>query len=193
MPRGVFIFSDPPEHTVHRGLLSRVFTPKKMNAIEPQVREFCARSLDPLVGSGGFDFIRDLGAEMPMRTIGMLLGIPESEQRELMDRFEHGLALKDGTMPDINKERPAVAMDMFGEFLDWRTANPSDDIMSELIQAEYEDVDGERKRLTREEVLGYIGLLRVRATRPPPGSSAGPARCWPTTPISGGSWWTTAA
>ena len=50
MPRGLFIFEDPPTHDVHRSILSRVFTPRKMSAIEPQVREFCARSLDPLVG-----------------------------------------------------------------------------------------------------------------------------------------------
>ena len=42
MPPGIVIFEDPPQHTVHRGLLSRVFTPKKMNALEPKVREFCA-------------------------------------------------------------------------------------------------------------------------------------------------------
>ena len=48
MPPGVLIFEDPPIHTVHRGLLSRVFTPKKMNALEPRVREYCAASLDPL-------------------------------------------------------------------------------------------------------------------------------------------------
>ena len=80
IPPGSIIFEDPPSHDLHRGLLSRVFTPKKMNAIEPKVREFCARSLDPLVGTGGFDFIADLGAQMPMRTIGMLLGIPEQDQ-----------------------------------------------------------------------------------------------------------------
>ena len=51
MPPGVLIFEDPPVHTMHRGLLSRVFTPRKMHALEPQVREFCARSLDPLVGA----------------------------------------------------------------------------------------------------------------------------------------------
>ena len=51
IPPGIFIFEDPPLHTVHRGLLSRVFTPKKMAAIEPQVREFCVRALDPLVGA----------------------------------------------------------------------------------------------------------------------------------------------
>ncbi len=53
MPPGVLIFEDPPVHTVHRGLLSRVFTPRKMNALEPKVREFCANSLDPLVGEPG--------------------------------------------------------------------------------------------------------------------------------------------
>src|SRR5439155_1195136 len=83
-PPGIFIFEDPPGHTMHRGLVSRVFTPKKMAAIEPQVRDFCARSLDRLVGSGRFDFVRDLGAQMPMRVIGMLLGIPENDQ-ELVD------------------------------------------------------------------------------------------------------------
>ena len=46
-PPGIFIFEDPPVHDVHRGLLSRVFTPKKMAALEPKVREFCSRTLDP--------------------------------------------------------------------------------------------------------------------------------------------------
>jgi cytochrome P450 len=80
--------------------LSRVFTPKKMNAIEPKVREFCARSLDPLVDAGGFDFIADLGAQMPMRTIGFLLGIPESDQEAIRDRLDAGLRLKDGEAPE---------------------------------------------------------------------------------------------
>ena len=67
MPPGVVIFEDPPTHTIHRSLLSRVFTPKKVAALEPKIRELCAQSLDPLVGTGGFDFVADLGAQMPMR------------------------------------------------------------------------------------------------------------------------------
>ena len=70
-----------------------------MAALEPKVREFCARSLDPLVGAGGFDFIRDLGAQMPMRTIGMLLGIPEEDQEAIRDRIDAGLRLEEGAMP----------------------------------------------------------------------------------------------
>src|SRR5205823_2025091 len=53
IPPGSIIFEDPPTHDLHRGLLSRVFTPRKVSALEPKIREFCARSLDPLVGSGG--------------------------------------------------------------------------------------------------------------------------------------------
>src|SRR5262245_28303316 len=101
MPPGTFIFEDPPEHDLHRGLLTRVFTPRKIGAIEPKVREFCARSLDPLVGSGGFDFIRDLGAQMPMRTIGMLLGIPEQDQEAIRERIDDGLRLTESAMPDF--------------------------------------------------------------------------------------------
>src|SRR5215216_3668748 len=88
IPPGSIIFEDPPEHDLHRGLLSRVFTPRRMAEIEPKVREFCARSLDPKVGTGGFDFIADIGAQMPMRTIGMLLGIPEEDQEAVRDRSD---------------------------------------------------------------------------------------------------------
>jgi cytochrome P450 len=159
IPPGSMIFEDPPHHDLHRGLLSRVFTPRKMNAVEPKVREFCARSLDPLVGSGGFDFIRDLGAQMPMRTIGMLLGIPEQDQEAIRDRIDDGLRLEEGTMPDFDAARAEGHAEVFEAYLDWRAEHPSDDLMTELLTAEYEDLDGERRRLTRAEVLSYVGLI----------------------------------
>ena len=91
IPSGVVIFEDPPIYTVHRGLLSRAFTPKKMNALEPRIRELCAQSLDPLMDADGFDFIRDFGATMPMRVIGMLLGIPEQDQEAIRDQADSQL------------------------------------------------------------------------------------------------------
>ncbi|MGZ4728882.1 MAG: cytochrome P450, partial [Acidimicrobiales bacterium] len=159
IPPGSIIFEDPPGHDLHRGLLSRVFTPKKMNAIEPKVREFCARSLDPLVGTGGFDFIRDLGAQMPMRTIGMLLGIPEQDQEAIRDQIDEGLKLEEGTMPDLSDYDTVGQAQVFEDYIEWRAKHPSDDLMTDLLQAEYEDGDGATKRLTREEVLGYVNLL----------------------------------
>jgi len=155
---GSIIFEDPPAHDVHRGLLSRVFTPKKMNAIEPKVREFCARSLDPLMGAGGFDFIRDLGAQMPMRTIGMLLGIPEEDQEAIRDYIDDGLRLDDGTMPEP-ATFDAAHTSQFSEYIEWRAQHPSDDLMTELLHAEFEDITGTRRTLTREEVLNYVNLL----------------------------------
>ncbi len=107
MPPGVLIFEDPPVHTVHRRLLSRVFTPKKMEALEAQVRAFCAECLDPLVGAGGFDFIRDLGAQMPMRVIGMLLGIPEEDQEAIRDRSDAALRTKPGQPMRYSQKRIA--------------------------------------------------------------------------------------
>jgi cytochrome P450 len=159
IPPGSIIFEDPPGHDLHRGLLSRVFTPKKMNAIEPKVREFCARTLDPLVGSGGFDFIADLGAVMPMRTIGMLLGIPEQDQLAIREQIDEGLRLEEGTMPDFDTALASSQAEVFADYIEWRSQHPSDDLMTELLQAEYEDEDGTMRRLSRDEVIGYVNLL----------------------------------
>ena len=161
LPPGIILFEDPPVHDVHRGVLSRVFTPRRMNAIEPLVREFCARTLDPLVGTGGFDFIADLGAQMPMRTIGYLLGIPESDQQAIRDRLDEGLRMEEGEIPTFREEDmgQGIGQDMFGDYIDWRVDHPSDDLMTELIDAEFEDETGTTRTLTREEILTYVNLL----------------------------------
>ena len=62
-----------------------------MSAIEPQIRAYSASTLDRLVGRDGFDFVRDIGAEVPMRVIGMLLGIPESDQVAFRDQLEQSM------------------------------------------------------------------------------------------------------
>ena len=155
----MILMEDPPVHDVHRALLSRVFTPKRMLAIEPKVREFCARSLDPLVGSGGFDFIGDLGAQMPMRTIGMLLGIPESDQETIRDHQAEGLKLGEGGPTIQERDGLAEAHALFDEYITWRAEHPSDDLMTDLLTAEFEDETGTVRRLSREEVLTYVMLL----------------------------------
>jgi cytochrome P450 len=159
LPPGIILFEDPPIHDLHRGILSRVFTPKKMLAVEPKVREFCARSLDPLVGSGGFDFIADLGAQMPMRTIGMLLGIPEADQEAIRDRLDEGLRLDDGAPKIQNQDALEVSQELFADYIEWRAEHPSDDLMTELLMAEFEDETGTTRTLTRTEVLTYVNML----------------------------------
>lgn len=157
MPPGVLIFEDPPVHTVHRRLLSRVFSPRRVAELEPKIREFCVRSLDPLVGAGGFDFIADLGAQMPMRVIGMLLGIPEADQEAVRDSVDRNLRTRAGQPMKVTQNFVDGAM--FAEYIDWRAEHPSDDIMTELLQAEFEDETGEVRRLTREELLTYITVV----------------------------------
>src|SRR4029077_3327097 len=156
VPAGSIIFEDPPTHDLHRGLLARAFTPRRMKELEPKVREFCARSLDPLVGAGGFDFVRDIGAPVPMRTIGMLLGIPEQDQEAIREHIDEGLRLTESGMPVLTAERLAEDQsNAFAEYIDWRADHPSDDVMTELLHAELEDENGKR-RLTRDEVLGFV-------------------------------------
>ena len=159
VPSGLILFEDPPVHDAHRALMSRVFTPRRMSAIEPQVRAFCAKSLDPLVGSGGFDFVRDLGAPMPMRVIGMLLGIPEQDQQAIKERLDDGMRLEEGEAPRVSGDAAAAAGELFADYVDWRAEHPSDDLMTDLLNAEFDDENGARRRLTREEILTYVNLI----------------------------------
>ncbi len=158
MPPGTLIFEDPPVHTIHRSLLSRVFTPRRVSALEPKIREFCAQSLDPLVGSGKFDFIADLGAQMPMRVIGMLFGIPESDQEAIRQGADASLRTQDGKPMQVS-DNPTFGSEMFAEYIDWRVEHPSDDLMSELLQAEFADETGTTRRLTRDEALLYTTVV----------------------------------
>jgi cytochrome P450 len=159
IPPGTILFEDPPAHDIHRSLLARLFSPRRIAELEPKVRAFCARSLDPLTGSGGFDFIGDLGAQMPMRTIGLLLGIPEADQEDIRDQIDKRMRLEDGAPPSTSQIYSATSGDAFAEYIDWRAEHPSDDLMTELLNAEFEDHTGIVRALTREEILGYVGLL----------------------------------
>jgi cytochrome P450 len=154
-PPGMMIFEDPPLHGVHRALLARMFTPRRMAQIEPQVRAFCARALDPLVGGGHIDFIADLGSQMPMRVIGMLLGIPEGDQEELRDAIDAGMSLEERQ----GAQGPVDQTAHFSKYIEWRRKNPSDDLMTELLNARFVDDDGIERTLRDDELSGYIGLL----------------------------------
>ncbi len=157
IPPGVIIFEDPPTHTIHRRLLSRAFTPRRVAELEPKIREFCAHSLDPLVGTDRFDFIADLGAQMPMRVIGMLLGIPESDQEAVRDHVDANLRTNEGEPMRVTEN--FVTGEMFADYVDWRAEHPSDDIMTELLNIEFVDETGTVRNLTRNELLTYIEVL----------------------------------
>ena len=157
MPPGVIIFEDPPTHTIHRRLLSRAFTPRRVAELEPKIREFCATSLDPLMGEDHFDFIADLGARMPMQVISMLLGIPESDQEAVRDHVDANLRTQAGEPMQVSENFVTGAM--FADYVDWRAKHPSDDIMTELLHVEFTDETDTVRKLTRNELLTYLEVL----------------------------------
>jgi cytochrome P450 len=157
VPSGMLIYEDAPVHTVHRSLLSRVFTPKRVAALEKDVRAFCARALDPLIGGDKIDFIEHLGAEMPMRVIGMLLGMPDDMLKAAQRRVDEHMRTEPGK--PLPASGSAFTDETYADYVDWRTRNRGDDLMSELIHNEYKDADGQMKMLTRDEILTFISLL----------------------------------
>ena len=158
VPPGVILFEDPPLHDLHRRVLSRVFTPRRMEAIEPLARRYCERALDQLVGSSRFDCIADLGAQIPMRTIGYLLGIPEEGQQAVRDNTNQAIGLKDGSGYAVSENAFENSYQLVADYIEWRAEHPSDDLMTQLLNAEVED-EGEIRRLTRTEVLMYTSMV----------------------------------
>jgi cytochrome P450 len=158
IPSGVLIFEDPPIHDIHRKLLARMFTPRKIALLEEKIRAFCAESLDPLVGTGKFDFVTDFGAQMPMKTISALIGIPQADQEAVRDHVTGQMRTEAGK-PMKAAEEGLVSGDIFGDYIDWRVDNPSDDIMTELLNVEFVDETGVTRKLTRDELLIYINVV----------------------------------
>jgi cytochrome P450 len=164
IPNGLFICEDAPLHTMHRALVSRVFTPKRVKLIEPQIRAFCAGVVDRLVGADRFDWAKDIAAQVPMRVIGMLVGIPEEDQEKIRDHFNE--LLNEGTLDSTKPPFEALIQSegLFGAHLDRRVAEPADDLMTQLLTIEFEDDTGTRRTLRREEILTFLNLIAGAGT-----------------------------
>jgi cytochrome P450 len=161
IPPGIIIFEDPPIHNIHRNLLSRAFTPRKINALEAKIREFTARCLDERAAQGRFDFVKDLGGIMPVRVVGMLFGIPENFQKRVMADGDRHVRTEPGKQMTDNPDGAITDGQVFGDFIDWRLANPTDDLTTELLEAEFEDETGTVRRLRRDELLMFMNVVAV--------------------------------
>jgi len=93
-----------------------------------------------------------------MRVIGMLLGIPEQDQESIRDQVDERLRTEAGK-PMASSKDDALSGAMFADYVDWRAQHPSDDLMTEMLKAEFEDETGTKRRLTREEILTYVNVL----------------------------------
>ncbi|HVU73888.1 MAG TPA: cytochrome P450 [Mycobacteriales bacterium] len=158
MPPSVFINEDPPEHTMHRALVARAFTPGRMRKLEDQIRAFCAACLDPIEDTDRFDFVLDLGAQMPVKAIGMLMGIPEADQPSVRDAAVRKLRNQPGEPLKVTKEH-YFSGKAYADYVAWRAKHPSDDLVTELLNVEFEDLTGTTRTLTTDELLTFIAVI----------------------------------
>jgi cytochrome P450 len=161
----MMIFLDPPEHSILRSLVSRAFTPRRVGSIHDHVRNICADLLDPHVTSGGFDYVQEFAAQLPSRVISSLVGVPPEDQEptrrlvEDMFHIEPGV----GMVNDISATAALELVVYLSELVEARRAEPRDDLISDLVQAEITD-DGTTRRLTSDECTEFAILLYTAGT-----------------------------
>jgi cytochrome P450 len=155
-----FLTMDPPEHTVYRRLISSAFTPRNVRRIEEQIHQGAISVVDDLVGAGDIDFVAACSARLPMMTIMEMLGVPPADQPAVAKAAEKLFSMSDDEYSSLEER----AMDTINEIMllsstgaelaKFRRANPADDLMTAIVNAE---VDG--KRLTDEEIGAFLILL----------------------------------
>lgn len=163
-PPNWFTFFDPPRHTKLRALISRAFTPRSVAGLEPRIRELSRGLLDRAIGRGEMDLAAEFSVPLPMRVIAEMIGIP-GEDWPRFKGWSDGILKISYTRSGGEESARAMAefrattaeMDVYlADMIERRRAEPTDDLLTRLVEAE---VDGER--LGREEILGFFQLLIV--------------------------------
>jgi cytochrome P450 len=164
----MMIFMDPPEHDVHRKLVSRAFTPRAISELEPFVRETAIGLLRPLRENGGGDFVEEFSALLPMNVIMELLDVPDADRDTL--RQDMDAMLERLEEPPYISDHALAAMGRTShywlEFVADKRARPDDGFVSKLIEAEIDDGDGDGNttRLTDHDVVGFCQLIGSAGT-----------------------------
>jgi cytochrome P450 len=154
------IFMDPPEHDWMRKLVSPVFTPRRIAALQSYITQLVDQYLDPFVGSSGFDYIGEFGALLPAMVIGQMLGVPEAD-RDMVRRWFDDMMHHDpdsGGMTEAAMNAAGGIMNYSTGLIDERRKQPDDDMISVLLETEVDTGDGLR-RLTPDEVVSFVVLL----------------------------------
>jgi cytochrome P450 len=152
---------DPPRHTRLRNIVSRGFTPRRIAALEPQVRAIARDHLEALAGRREFDIQSEFAVKFPMDVISLLLGFPPELRAEFRDNIEQSLARDPDTNLPPQRGIAAIlrSQRMIRELLAERRKRPQDDFLSLIAEAHYDDVDGETRTLTDDEVGAFCNLL----------------------------------
>ena len=155
-----FLGMDPPQHTTYRRLISSAFTPRNVRRIEEQIHANAVAIVDDLIGAGDIDFVEACSAQLPMRTISDMLGVPAADQPALAKAAEKLFSMSDDEYSSLEERAMATINEIMlisstgVEPAKFRRANPGDDLMTSIVNAE---VDGHR--LTDEEIGAFLILL----------------------------------
>jgi cytochrome P450 len=155
-----FLTMDPPQHTVYRRLISAAFTPRNLRRIEDQIHENAVKVVDDLVGAGDVEFVEACSARLPMLTIMEMLGVPQADQPAVAKAAEKLFSMSDDEYSTLEERAVDTVNEMMllnstgVELAKFRRANPGDDLMTSIVNAE---VDGHR--LTDEEIGAFLILL----------------------------------
>jgi cytochrome P450 len=152
---------DPPRHTRIRNIVSRGFTPRRIAALEPRIRAIAREHLEKLAGERAFDLQRELAVKLPMDVISLLLGFPVELRESFRENIEQSLARDPDShaLPTRSIEAIQRSQAMIRALLAERRRRPQDDLLSVMAEAHYDDVDGETRALTDDEVGAFCNLL----------------------------------
>jgi cytochrome P450 len=155
------IMMDPPEHDRFRALVSRVFTPRAVTALEPMIREVICGYLDPLRDSREFDVVADFSAPFPVEVISRMLGVPEGERQQIRHWLDASLHREPGQIAPSPENEQAVLESAvyFHELTVEKRKNPGDDMLSRLTQVTVDRGDGTETGLDDAEITGFVTLL----------------------------------
>lgn len=155
------IMMDPPKHDRLRALVSRVFTPRAIGALEPMVREVVGEHLDALEGRREVDLVADFAALFPVEVISRMLGIPADMRQQVRLWLDEALT-RQTDEPTISAQGQDAAIAMgtyFYELAVAKRADPGDDMLSRLTQVEVEDDEGTMVGLDDVAIAGFGSLL----------------------------------
>lgn len=155
------IMMDPPEHDRFRSLVSRVFTPRAVTALEPMIREVIRSFLDPLDHASEFDVVADFAAPFPVEVISRMLGVPEEDRQGIRHRIDVGLHREPGQREPSAENAQAILENgiYFHELTKEKRRNPGDDMLSRLTQVTVDRGDGVETGLDDAEITGFASLL----------------------------------
>ncbi len=158
---GLMIYMDPPLHNRYRALVSKAFTPRQIQELEPEIRALAVHYLERLEDRPRFDVVREFTARLPMDVISALLGIPEGDRRWLQEHSNQMLHRDPGSplpRPEAMDAQVEV-MAYLGRQVDERRKRPRDDMMTRLTRAELVGDDGSVARLDEHDIGMFLMLL----------------------------------